>query len=75
MTKEYFAKDDLTKEKYFIIGKSCDDYNKHLTHLKRTPIQKLELNEDSFTNWIINRHPIPTIRRVYNEGTLELQDG
>ena len=61
---------------HFIRGKSCEDYITQLEFLETAPVKQLSLNEDSFTNWSINKHPIHTPRIAYNEsGKLELQDG
>ena len=61
---------------YFIRGKSCEDYITQLEFLEINPVKQLFLNEDSFTNWTINKHPIHTPRIVYGEsGKINLQDG
>jgi len=61
---------------HFIRGKACSDYTEKLDHLAKTPIKPLTLNEDSFTNWVVNKIPVHNIREVYDEfGKLILQDG
>ena len=61
---------------HFIRGKSCEDYITQLDFLEHNPVKHLSLNEDSFTNWGVNKHPIHTPRIVYDEfGKINLQDG
>jgi hypothetical protein len=56
----------------FIIGKACEDYIETLERLDRTLLKLPNLNDDSFTNWKINKHPEHTPRKVYNNNVLEL---
>ena len=56
----------------YIIGKTCEEYIETLNRLEKTPLKLPNLNEDSFTNAIINRYPIYEPRKVYVDGVLEL---
>jgi hypothetical protein len=60
---------------HYIIGKACADYNETLDRLKRTVKPNLSLNEDSFNNWRVVRRTDTIIRKVVNDGILELVDG
>jgi len=55
----------------YIVGKACEEYQDLLDKLDRTPIDILNLNDDSFTNWKVN-HPRYTPRKVFTNGILEL---
>jgi len=55
----------------FIIGKACEDYIETLERLDRTLLKLPNLNDDSFTNWKINKHPEHTPRKVYNNNVLD----
>ena len=65
----------MSSSNHFIRGKACSDYIEKLDHLRDTPIKILSLNDDSFTNWVIDRHPVHTAREIWNDGILEMQDG
>ena len=60
---------------HYIIGKACADYNETLDKINRKMKPNLSLNEDSFNNWRAVRRTDIIIRKVINNGILELVDG